>query len=162
MSDINMSDFDTHTKIHLCATLPCWSCLSCFRCILYCISFSKTISAKVSSEKTPKKSFVGICYKYNGDGCEIANSCPFLHLCKNYIESKCESGKECKKSHNILEPQVKVIMEKHGIDVKRKPKEIFPDLLASVNEGKRQRERDNSKGKDQLNVNLIFSQNIIF
>ncbi|XP_060605777.1 protein mono-ADP-ribosyltransferase PARP12-like isoform X4 [Ruditapes philippinarum] len=107
--------------------------------------------AKVSSEKTPKKSFVGICYKYNGGGCEIANSCPFLHLCKNYIEGRCESGKECKKSHNILEPQVKVIMEKHGIDVKRKPKEIFPDLLASVNEGKRQRERENSKAQDCVN-----------
>ncbi|XP_060561833.1 protein mono-ADP-ribosyltransferase PARP12-like [Ruditapes philippinarum] len=103
---------------------------------------------RAAVQNTPEKGSIRICNKYNGDCCERGDTCHFLHLCKNYIESRCESGKECNKSQNILEPQVKAIMEKHGIDVKRKPKDMFPDLQASVNKCKRQRERENSKDTD--------------
>jgi len=75
-----------------------------------------------------------ICKFYNiGEGvCRYLasdkRSCPHLHLCSHYIYSNCKFGSRCKRSHDVLSQDVHTILGKHGIDVRRSPKEILADL----------------------------------
>jgi hypothetical protein len=54
-------------------------------------------------------------------------------MCKSYIDGKCEAGRGCNKSHDILEPEVKANLENHGINTKREPKDILADFQAALN-----------------------------
>ncbi|XP_053390194.1 protein mono-ADP-ribosyltransferase PARP12-like [Mercenaria mercenaria] len=87
--------------------------------------------AKSSNEKSSKLTAPKICYKYNGKGCE-ADFCPYIHMCRNYVERSCKFGKACNKSHDICNPAVKAILAKHGINTNRRPREMFADLQAAV------------------------------
>ncbi|CAC5389226.1 PARP7S [Mytilus coruscus] len=73
-----------------------------------------------------------ICKFYNvGKGCSKetrGQPCPFLHLCRFYISGTCKFGKGCRRSHDLLNQQVKVLLEKYGISTRRSPKEVLADL----------------------------------
>ncbi|XP_053379623.1 uncharacterized protein LOC123527833 [Mercenaria mercenaria] len=92
----------------------------------------QTATAWKSEEKSQKQKSVKLCYRYNGKGCEKAGSCPYIHMCKSYVARRCITGKECSKSHDILDPAVKSILAKHGINTNRRPREILADLQAAV------------------------------
>ncbi|CAG2245937.1 PARP7S [Mytilus edulis] len=73
-----------------------------------------------------------ICKFYNvGKGCTKdirGQPCPFLHLCRFYISGTCKFGKGCRRSHDLLNQQVKALLEKYGISTRRSPKEVLADL----------------------------------
>ncbi|KAL4222038.1 polymerase [Mactra antiquata] len=100
-----------------------------------------------------------ICKFYNSKrGCNTANktgNCPFLHLCRHYIQQSCKFGKKCFKSHDILSPSTKVILEKHGISTKREPKYILANLREVMSEV------DDDSGMGSTSINEGFErQNI--
>lgn len=64
-------------------------------------------------------------------GCKMSGEgrvCTNLHICRHYLQQRCKFGTKCSRSHNILIPATKTILEKHGIRTNKKPKEILEDL----------------------------------
>ncbi|XP_045212326.2 uncharacterized protein LOC123563543 [Mercenaria mercenaria] len=75
----------------------------------------------------------GICKFYNieNDKCrhsEHGTVCPLLHICRHYVNGDCMYGKKCRRSHNILDDASVLILQKHGIDTRRRPAEILKEL----------------------------------
>ena len=69
-----------------------------------------------------------ICKFYNvQSGCSKEN-CKNLHICKHYVNGECLFGKKCRRSHNIMDLTMRNILQDHGIDTRRTPKEILSDL----------------------------------
>ena len=78
-----------------------------------------------------------ICAFYNrpGVGCrhdEAGTGCTKLHVCSRYVKGDCTSGKRCKLSHNMLDPQPKALLERHGIDVNRKSAQIVLEFSEAL------------------------------
>lgn len=74
-----------------------------------------------------------ICRFYNtaGNSCRYTAAgkrCPCLHLCRSYISGSCKFGSGCLRSHDLKDPVVKHILQKHGINIERKIAEILSDL----------------------------------
>ncbi|XP_053379629.1 protein mono-ADP-ribosyltransferase PARP12-like isoform X2 [Mercenaria mercenaria] len=124
-------------------------------------------TAGKSEDKSQKQKSLKLCYRYNGNGCEKSGSCPYVHMCKSYVESRCETGKECSKSHDILDPGVKAILVKHGINTKRRPREILADLQEAVkdegdkirHEGSTNVKAENEKSSKQNVPKICYQYN---
>lgn len=77
------------------------------------------------------QSTLEICIYYNRkNGCTNTVKCKRLHLCQYFITSQCKHGSDCKRSHNVLGEQPKLLLKKNGIKVNRRPKEVFDELRA--------------------------------
>lgn len=74
----------------------------------------------------------GICRFYNRIlGCRNAETCPYLHVCLHIAET-CRYYPFCKFSHNLLDRQPRMILQKYGIDMSQvKKEEVFDVLLRS-------------------------------
>lgn len=81
------------------------------------------------------KTMPDICTFYNViSGCSKESKCTRLHICKHYISGGCKFGQNCKRSHNIFDPQPKEVLKKWGIDVARSPKVVLAELRNSTAE----------------------------
>lgn len=73
-----------------------------------------------------------ICKFYNVEaGCrnsEGGRPCPNLHICRHYVLDTCRFSRNCKRSHNVMDDEVKSILEKHGINTRQTPKEVLAEL----------------------------------
>ncbi|XP_060079962.1 protein mono-ADP-ribosyltransferase PARP12-like [Ylistrum balloti] len=90
-----------------------------------------------STESRNESTLPHICKFYNvgAAGCRNLTQgvpCPYLHICRHYVISQCKFGQGCKRNHDINHAQVREILAKHGINLKRAPKEILADLRESV------------------------------
>ncbi|XP_069111217.1 protein mono-ADP-ribosyltransferase PARP12-like isoform X1 [Argopecten irradians] len=90
-----------------------------------------------SSESRTESTLPHICKFYNvgAAGCRNITQgipCPYLHICRHYVMSQCKFGQGCKRNHDINNTHVREILAKHGINLKRAPKEILADLRESV------------------------------
>ena len=57
-------------------------------------------------ENRSKTTIPEVCKYYNlAVGCRQASTgnCPFLHVCRYYLQGSCQFGKKCSRSHNIDE-----------------------------------------------------------
>ncbi|XP_053378640.1 protein mono-ADP-ribosyltransferase PARP12-like [Mercenaria mercenaria] len=106
----------------------------------------------ISGGNANRTKYLKLCHKYNGSGCERDDSCPYIHMCRTYVESKC--GKECSKNHNIFDPRVKEILEKHGVDINRKPKEILADIKVALKDDRSKSNRDESRNSKAESVDV--------
>lgn len=76
------------------------------------------------------------CTFYNSaGGCKSKNvkGCPALHICRYYLSGKCKYGSGCKRTHNILDPQPKLILERFDWDVTRGSMSLLADIRESMN-----------------------------
>ncbi|XP_076083675.1 uncharacterized protein LOC143054541 [Mytilus galloprovincialis] len=65
----------------------------------------------------PSKTISGPCYYYNDEGCFVADdACPFPHICKDWFAGKCARS-SCKFSHDILNQQTKLLLQKFGFNI---------------------------------------------
>ena len=81
-------------------------------------------------ENRTKTTTPRICKFYNNAaGCRQNESgnCPFLHMCRYYLQGKCQFNKKCSRSHNI-DTNAKSILQKHGIDTAKPIKELLREL----------------------------------
>ena len=81
-------------------------------------------------ENRTKTTIPKICKFYNlAAGCRqsATGNCPFLHICKFYLQGNCQFKKKCSRSHDIDE-KVKRILNKHGIDTAKPIKELLNEL----------------------------------
>ena len=81
-------------------------------------------------ENRTKATIPKICKFYNlAAGCRQSSSgsCPFLHICKFYLQGKCQFNKKCSRSHDISD-SVKTILKRHGIDTAKPIKELLSEL----------------------------------
>jgi len=74
-----------------------------------------------------------ICHFYNKGDNSCRNSaagkvCPFMHLCKQYVSGSCTLGQGCKRSHNLQDQSVLKVLQKHGINTQRSPRDVLSDL----------------------------------
>jgi len=85
-----------------------------------------------SSSLLPK-----VCKFYNvqNNACRKGDRCPHLHLCSHFLNNDCKFGHNCIRSHNMADPKVKDILEKHGINTKRSVKEVLLELRKMFLEG---------------------------
>lgn len=71
----------------------------------------------------------GICRFYNKIiGCRNAETCPYLHVCLHIAET-CRYYPFCKFSHNLLDRQPRMILQRYGINMSQVRKEEVFDLL---------------------------------
>ncbi|XP_053388832.1 protein mono-ADP-ribosyltransferase PARP12-like [Mercenaria mercenaria] len=78
-----------------------------------------------------------ICKFYNveNDKCrhsERGSLCPDIHICKHFVLGTCKFGKDCLRSHGVLEKRNGEILSKHGIDVNKTETEIVKDLRKGI------------------------------
>ena len=66
---------------------------------------------------------------------------------KHYVLGDCSYGHRCKKSHNIFDRQPKAILRKHGINVKRSPKDVLVELRTALKE-RDEDEEESADGSD--------------
>jgi len=57
-----------------------------------------------------------VCKFYNNEGSCKKGKCPYLHVCKYFMDDQCKFGSGCKRSHNLKDPQPSAILIKHGFD----------------------------------------------
>ena len=64
-----------------------------------------------TTESRSRTTLPTVCKFYNINvGCRAemeGKPCPYLHMCKFYVIGQCRFGKGCKRSHDVLNPQVK-------------------------------------------------------
>ncbi|XP_077998211.1 protein mono-ADP-ribosyltransferase PARP12-like [Glandiceps talaboti] len=95
---------------------------------------SDTDIHNILQESWKSLSVPAICKFYNkGEaGCGKGSKCPFLHVCEHYVTGDCaftnSKKRECKRSHNILDPQPRALLIKFKVDVQRSPKAILQDV----------------------------------
>lgn len=74
-----------------------------------------------------------ICKFYNVEaGCrhsEGGRPCPNLHLCRHYVLDTCRFSRNCRRSHNVMDQDVKSILEKHGISTRQTTKDVLAELM---------------------------------
>jgi len=56
-----------------------------------------------------------VCKFYNNEGSCKKGNCPYLHVCKYFMDDQCKFV-PCKRSHNLKDPQPYAILFKHGFD----------------------------------------------
>lgn len=96
----------------------------------------KLFSFQMSLNISEQRQTVQVCKFYNtADGCKFKNGkgCPAIHICVYYPSHSCKFGSGCKRSHNILDPQPKFILERLNWDIKRDPQSLLADIYASIN-----------------------------
>ena len=82
------------------------------------------------TENRTKSTIPKICKFYNlADGCRqsATGKCPFLHICKFYLQGNCQFNAKCSRSHDI-DANVKRILNKHGIDTAKPIKDLLREL----------------------------------
>ena len=57
-----------------------------------------------------------VCKFYNNEGSCKKGNCPYLHVCKYFMDDQCKFGFGCKRSHNLKDPRPSAILNKHGFD----------------------------------------------
>ncbi|XP_052105588.1 uncharacterized protein LOC127738394 [Mytilus californianus] len=67
-----------------------------------------------------------ICHFYNSlKGCrskekmgnqQQQQKCPFLHICRNFVEGRCNIWSSCRRNHSLLQGNVYEILCKYGLD----------------------------------------------
>ena len=81
-------------------------------------------------ENRTKSTIPKVCKFYNlAAGCRqsATGKCPFLHICKFYLQESCQFNKKCSRSHEI-DANVKRILNKHGIDTAKPIKDLLSEL----------------------------------
>ena len=57
-----------------------------------------------------------LCTHYNSTrGCNKGDKCPFIHMCKHLLASKCKNENNCEYSHNVC-PKDANILRKNGLE----------------------------------------------
>lgn len=75
----------------------------------------------------PNTIVTGPCCYYNYKGCLLGDfHCPFTHICKNWFLDKCNI-RNCRLSHDILEPHTKRLLEIFQVDISKSKDEILDE-----------------------------------
>lgn len=94
-----------------------------------------------------------ICKFYNNKGgcrhLESGRQCPHIHLCRHYLKGTCRFNRDCRRSHDIMDKEVGIVLQKHGIDTRRRPGEILQDLREIFND---------DSDSDSVNSEPVFTE----
>ncbi|XP_071945737.1 protein mono-ADP-ribosyltransferase PARP12-like [Antedon mediterranea] len=72
-----------------------------------------------------------ICSYYNSEnGCRKGNDCNFLHICRNYIVTKCP--KSCEYNHNVFKTNCIRVLKTYDICVDQRPVKIKDEIKQKI------------------------------
>ena len=64
-----------------------------------------------------KRSVPDICRYYNNKAtCQKEDICPYLHVCKHFIDDHCSFNDRCIRDHNFSAPHNRKVLEGYGMD----------------------------------------------
>ena len=83
--------------------------------------------------------FPRFCKYYNvEEGCRYGvegKQCHQLHVCRHFVAGSCKFGSDCRRSHNLFDPQPKAVLLKHGVNVGQSPEVLLAKFRASMDKG---------------------------
>ena len=86
----------------------------------HCLDILSTDYAKkILLENYVRRSF-SVCKKHSTkEGCKFKDNCRTLHFCKYFVQNRCKAKGQCPRSHDLMGPQPRLLLAKHGFDVEK-------------------------------------------